>query len=192
MFCLYTGKSGNSIQTSQLLTSLKNCNFCHHWDLNLCLVIINCSWKAAHPMKWIVYFPVHQSPHHSLVNKKYFVHCYYLPGSYGQVSLWTQSIQTWYYGIMGGLWHSQYLLSGEEASLRPLLNSNGLREKHCHCGQQDAVWVESLAVHSVAMSVMEKEMATHFNILAWKILWTEEPGRLYSPWSRKSQTWLSD
>ena len=27
-------------------------------------------------------------------------------------------------------------------------------------------------------------MATHFNILAWRILWTEEPGS-YSPWSRK-------
>ena len=25
---------------------------------------------------------------------------------------------------------------------------------------------------------LEKEMATHFSILAWKILWTEEPGGL--------------
>ena len=25
---------------------------------------------------------------------------------------------------------------------------------------------------------MEKEMATHSSILAWKIPWTEEPGRL--------------
>ena len=25
----------------------------------------------------------------------------------------------------------------------------------------------------------------HFSILAWKIPWTEEPGRLYSPWGRK-------
>ena len=25
---------------------------------------------------------------------------------------------------------------------------------------------------------LEKEMATHSNILAWKIPWTEEPGRL--------------
>ena len=30
-------------------------------------------------------------------------------------------------------------------------------------------------------------MATHSSILAWKIPWTEEPGRLqgYSPWGRK-------
>ena len=27
---------------------------------------------------------------------------------------------------------------------------------------------------------MEKEMATHSNILAWRIPWTEEPGRLQS------------
>ena len=26
----------------------------------------------------------------------------------------------------------------------------------------------------------EKEMATHSSILAWKIPWSEEPGRLYS------------
>ena len=28
--------------------------------------------------------------------------------------------------------------------------------------------------------LLEKEMATHFSILAWKIPWTEEPGRLQS------------
>ena len=27
---------------------------------------------------------------------------------------------------------------------------------------------------------LEKEMATHASILAWKIIWTEEPGRLQS------------
>ena len=29
---------------------------------------------------------------------------------------------------------------------------------------------------------LEEGMATHSNILAWRILWTEEPGGLYSPW----------
>ena len=29
---------------------------------------------------------------------------------------------------------------------------------------------------------LEKEMATHSSILAWKIPWMEECGRLYSPW----------
>ena len=32
---------------------------------------------------------------------------------------------------------------------------------------------------------LEKEMVTHSSILAWKIPWMEEPGRLYSPWGCK-------
>ena len=32
---------------------------------------------------------------------------------------------------------------------------------------------------------LEKEMATHFSILAWKIPWTEEPGRLQSTGSQR-------
>ena len=35
---------------------------------------------------------------------------------------------------------------------------------------------------------LEKEMATHSNILAWEIPWTEEPGGLQSMGSQKSQT----
>ena len=31
---------------------------------------------------------------------------------------------------------------------------------------------------------MENEMATHSNILAWRILWTEEPGVLQSAGSQ--------
>ena len=32
---------------------------------------------------------------------------------------------------------------------------------------------------------LEEEMATHCSILAWKILWTEEPGRLQSMGSQR-------
>ena len=32
---------------------------------------------------------------------------------------------------------------------------------------------------------LEKGMATHSSILAWRILWTEEPGAGYSPWGGK-------
>ena len=39
---------------------------------------------------------------------------------------------------------------------------------------------------------MEKEMASHSNILAWEIPWTEEPGGLQSMGSQKDQTQLSD
>ena len=39
---------------------------------------------------------------------------------------------------------------------------------------------------------LEKEMATYSSILAWEIPWTEEPGRLQSMGSQKSQTCFSD
>ena len=35
---------------------------------------------------------------------------------------------------------------------------------------------------------LEKEMATHSNILAWRILWTEEPGGLQSMGLQESDT----
>ena len=38
---------------------------------------------------------------------------------------------------------------------------------------------------------LDKEMATHSSILAWRIPWTEEPGRLQSVGVAKSRTWLS-
>ena len=41
-------------------------------------------------------------------------------------------------------------------------------------------WVRSLGQEDP----LEKEMATHSNILAWRIPWTEEPGGLY-PWDHK-------
>ena len=42
-------------------------------------------------------------------------------------------------------------------------------------------WVPSLGQEDS----LEKEMATHFGILAWKILWTEELGAGNCPWGRK-------
>ena len=38
---------------------------------------------------------------------------------------------------------------------------------------------------------LEEEMETHSSILAWKIPWTEEPGRLQSTGVSKSRTRLS-
>ena len=38
---------------------------------------------------------------------------------------------------------------------------------------------------------LKEEMATHSNILAWEIPWTEEPGGV-SPWGHKIWTWLSN
>ena len=42
-------------------------------------------------------------------------------------------------------------------------------------------------IHGLGRS-LEKEMATHFNLLAWEIPWTERPVRLQSIGSQKSQT----
>ena len=39
---------------------------------------------------------------------------------------------------------------------------------------------------------LEKEMATHSSILAWGILWGEEPGGLLTMGKAKSWTQLSD
>ena len=53
-----------------------------------------------------------------------------------------------------------------------------LRQGNCNC----------LGLHSFA----EKAMATHSSTLAWKIPWTEEPGRLQSNGVAKSRTRLTD
>ena len=42
-------------------------------------------------------------------------------------------------------------------------------------------WVRSLGWEDP----LEKEMATHSSILAWRIPWIEEPGGLHSPRGRK-------
>ena len=41
-----------------------------------------------------------------------------------------------------------------------------------HLPTMRETWVQSLGWENL----LEKEMATHSSILAWKILWTEEPG----------------
>ena len=42
------------------------------------------------------------------------------------------------------------------------------------------MWVCSLSQEDS----LQEDMATHSNILAWRIPWTEEPGG-YSPWDHK-------
>ena len=42
-------------------------------------------------------------------------------------------------------------------------------------------WVQSLG----QKDPLEKEMATHSSILAWRIPWTEQPGRLQSMGSQR-------
>ena len=45
-----------------------------------------------------------------------------------------------------------------------------------HLPAMQETWVQSLGLEDP----LEKEMATHSSILAWRIPWTEEPGRLQS------------
>ena len=52
-------------------------------------------------------------------------------------------------------------------------NLPAMQEIACSTGE---TWVQSLGLEDP----LEKEMATCSSILAWKIPWTEEPGRLQS------------
>ena len=45
-----------------------------------------------------------------------------------------------------------------------------------HLSVMQETWVRSLSQEDP----LEKEMATHASIIAWKIPWKEEPGRLQS------------
>ena len=53
------------------------------------------------------------------------------------------------------------------------------RVKHLPAMQE--TWVRSLGQEDP----LEKEMATHYSNLAWKIPWTEKPGRLQSMGSKR-------
>ena len=53
------------------------------------------------------------------------------------------------------------------------------KKSACNVGDLGSILEEAME------GALEKEMATHSNILAWKIPWTEESGRLQSiGWQR--------
>ena len=68
------------------------------------------------------------------------------------------------------------------------LNSNpgGSAGKESACNEE--AWVRSLGWEDS----LEKGMATHSNIFAWRIPWTEEPGRPPQSRGSQSRTWLRD
>ena len=55
------------------------------------------------------------------------------------------------------------------------------QQQRIHLPMQEN-WVRSLGQENL----VEKEMATHSSIFAWKITWTDEPGRLQSMGSQES------
>ena len=72
------------------------------------------------------------------------------------------------------------------------LSSNSGRAKIPHVTSLVALTVKRLStmqetrVRSLGWEdPLEKEMAIHSSTIAWKIPWTEEPGRVHSPWGHK-------
>ena len=63
--------------------------------------------------------------------------------------------------VFGSIWVSRWL-SDEESTMQEM-------------------WVWPLGQEDP----LEEEIVTHSNILDWRTPWTEEPGRLYSPWGHK-------
>ena len=45
--------------------------------------------------------------------------------------------------------------------------------------------IQETHVQPLGQDPLEKEMATHSSILAWRLLWTEEPGGLQSVGSQR-------
>ena len=64
--------------------------------------------------------------------------------------------------------------------------TSGLDDKESACNAGDPGLVPG------GEDPLEKGMATHSNVLAWRILWTEGPDRLQSMGLQKSWTWLSN
>ena len=52
--------------------------------------------------------------------------------------------------------------------------------------EMQETWIQSLCWEDS----LKEGMATPYSIFAWRIQWTEEPGRLWSTRVTKSQTWL--
>ena len=83
-----------------------------------------------------------------------------------------------------GLQRVGHSLTTEQSSLvaqRLLKRLPGMKETWVRSlGREDPLKKEMATHSSILEDPLEKEMATHSSILAWRIPWTEEPGRLQS------------
>ena len=55
-----------------------------------------------------------------------------------------------------------------------------VRESTCNVGDIDSMSIETMTQSLGQEDPLEKGMATHSSIPAWRTPWTEEPGRLQS------------
>ena len=83
-----------------------------------------------------------------------------------------------------------YFVDTDKLILKVIWASLVAQRLKCLPARQET-WVQSLGQEDP----LEKEMATHSSILAWRIPWTEEPGGLLSMGSQRVRhdwaTWLS-
>ena len=56
-----------------------------------------------------------------------------------------------------------------------------MAQKVKHLSTMRETWVRSLGWEDT----LEKQMSTHSSTIAWKIPWTEEPGKPRSMWSQR-------
>ena len=64
-------------------------------------------------------------------------------------------------------------------------SSNGSVAKNLPANAGDRSSIPGSGIDIYPISILEKEMGTHSNILVWEIPWTEEPGGLHSSWGHK-------
>ena len=80
------------------------------------------------------------------------------------------------------LWHSKENVFILKLLTKPNYKSTSLVAQTVNrLPKMRETWVQSLGREDL----LEKEMATHSSILAWKIPWMEEPGRLQSMGSQR-------
>ena len=69
----------------------------------------------------------------------------------------------------------------EKNSVYTLIRASLVAQRLKHLPAMWETWVQSLGWEDP----LEKEMATHSSILAWRVPWVEEPGELQSTGSQR-------
>ena len=98
-------------------------------------------------------------------------HLLQLMSQYWHVIINKCTVPFFCYVVLWVLTNVGYLVSTVTVSWLPWQLSS--KESRCHWGD-----VRDMGLMLGSGRSPGKEMATHFGILAWKIPWTEEPGRL--------------